>query len=467
LRVDLDLDVDGYRTVSDSLGDREVTGAPGPGDSVLEFEWPVITDFPVRQYGVNTFDHGAHTIDLPRMRHHCLDRVRGQLRERSISAILCLDGWNVGYVTGTTVPYWSTGPAKGVRYALMLGDVEEAILYENAENGYHARTSCPWLHKVKVAITGSGVIGRTMGPSYAGVQTGKLVQQIIGDLRDAGFSTDSDALAIDAPDPAVMAEFERVGITVRPDGPEIMEEARRIKGRDEVESVRVSCAIGDAMFGALKENLRPGVRENELLGWMHKRCYDLGGRIYSGVWLASGPAAWPIPRDESDRQIRPNDIVYSDVYNTSFFGYKICYYRTFSCGRASAQAHSDYATALEWLNRVVEMIRPGVTTKELAERWPPAREIWENIHVYYEDQTAGSNWGHGIGLTLYEPPIIWREASLADPVPLEAGMTLAVETQHGTPGKHGVRIEEMVHVTEDGAELLSGWPVDAITEVDL
>lgn len=46
-------------------------------------------------------------------------------------------------------------------------------------------------------------------------------------------------------------------------------------------------------------------------------------------------------------------------------------------------------------------------------------------------------------------------------------MTVAVETQHGTPGKHGVRIEEMVHVTDDGAEFPSGWPVDAITEVDL
>jgi Xaa-Pro aminopeptidase len=436
-------------------------------DSVLEFEWPFVTEHPVRQYGVTTSNHGAHTIDTARMRRYCIERVRGQLASRSASAILLLDGWNVGYVTGTSVPYWSTGPAAGVRYALLHGDLDEAILYENAEIGYHSRTSCPWLHKVKVAITGSSVIGRTMGPNYAAVQTGKMVRQIVGDLRDAGFSLDSDVLAMDAPDPALTAEFERAGVTLHPDGRSVMEEARKIKSRDEVESLQVCCAIGDAMFGALKENLRPGVRENELLGAMHKRCYDLGGRIYSGVWLGSGPAAWPIPRDESDRQIQPNDIVYSDVYNTSFFGYKICYYRTFSVGKASPQAHSDYARALEWLNRVIEMIRPGITTKELAERWPPAREIWENIHVLYEDQTAGSNWGHGIGLTLYEPPIIWREASLSDPVPLEAGMTFAIETQHGTPGQHGVRIEEMVHVTENGAELLSRWPVDAITEVDL
>lgn len=79
----------------------------------------------------------------------------------------------------------------------------------------------------------------------------------------------------------------------------------------------------------------------------------------------------------------------------AFFGYKICYYRTFSCGRASAQARSDYATALEWLNDVVDMIRPGVTTRELAERWPPTREIWENIHVSYEDQTAAATGGTG------------------------------------------------------------------------
>ena len=455
---------DGPEPVAD---ETDAPSGGAPDDSVLEFEWPTVTENPVRQYGINTSNHGSHTIDLPRMRRYCIGRVHEQLRKRSASAILCLDGWNVGYVTGTSVPYWSTGPATGIRYALLHGDLDDAILYENAEIGYHSRGSCPWLHKVKVAITGSGVIGRTMGPNYAAVQTGKLVRQVIGDLRDAGFSTDSDVLAIDSADPAVTAEFERAGVTLLADGRAVMEEARKIKSRDEIESLQVTCAIGDAMFGALKRNLRPGVRENELLGSMHKQCYDLGGRIYSGVWLGSGPAAWPIPRDESDRQIQPNDIVYSDVFNTSFFGYKICYYRTFSCGPASAQARSDYAQALEWLYQVIDMIRPGITTRELAELWPPAREIWENIHVLYEDQTAGSNWGHGIGLSLYEPPIIWREASLSDPVPLEAGMTFAIETQHGTPGQHGVRIEEMIHVTEDGAQLLSKWPVEAITEVDL
>lgn len=436
--------------------------------SSIDFEWPIVTDLPVRQAGLQasgTF--GQTTIDLERMRRYRIGRVRQELARAGASAILALEGWNTEYLTATSTPYWATGPALGVRYSLFVADLQEAILYEQGEIGYHTRASCPWLHKVKVAITGSGVIGRTMGPSYSKVQTEKLVQQVIGDMRDAGLDPGEDVLAIDLYDRDLVEAFRRAGVSLLEDGGAIMLEARKLKNRDEVECLRITCGIGDAMFEELRANLRPGVRENELLGAMHKRCYELGGRIYNGVWLASGPAAWPNPRNEGDRMIQPGDIVYSDVYNTSFMGYKICYYRTFSAGRASQQAKDDYARSLEWIYDVIDIVKPGVTTRELAERWPPGPEIWKNIHIHYEDQTAGSNWGHGIGLNLYEPPIIWREASLNDPVPIEEGMTFAIETQHGTPGMHGVRIEEMVHVTATGAEVLSRWPVGEITEVEL
>jgi Xaa-Pro aminopeptidase len=94
--------------------------------------------------------------------------------------------------------------------------------------------------------------------------------------------------------------------------------------------------------------------------------------------------------------------------------------------------------------------------------------VWKDIHVISEDQTAGSNWAHGIGLTLYEPPIIWREVSLNPPdIALEENMTFAIETQHGRPGKHGVRIEEMVRVTKSGVEVMTKFPVEEILEVPL
>jgi Xaa-Pro aminopeptidase len=103
----------------------------------------------------------------------------------------------------------------------------------------------------------------------------------------------------------------------------------------------------------------------------------------------------------------------------------------------------------------------------VAEQWPPCEKDWSDILVAYEDQTAGSNWAHGIGLSLYELPLIWRGCSLEHPMTLEQGMTFAIETQHGVPGIGGVRLEEMIHVTEDGVEILSQWPIDEITVVDL
>ncbi len=73
---------------------------------------------------------------------------------------------------------------------------------------------------------------------------------------------------------------------------------------------------------------------------------------------------------------------------------------------------------------------------------------------------------HGIGLTLYELPLAWRTVSLKHPLVLEEGMTFAIETQNGTIGSGGARIEEMIHVTHDGIEVMSKWPIDEITEVN-
>ncbi len=82
--------------------------------------------------------------------------------------------------------------------------------------------------------------------------------------------------------------------------------------------------------------------------------------------------------------------------------------------------------------------------------------------------TAGSNWAHGIGLSLYEPPVSWRAVSLEHPVKIEPGMTFAIETQEGDKHtRQGVRMEEMLVVTDSGVEIMTKWPIDEITEVPI
>ena len=431
----------------------------------LSFEWPVLEDYEGRvPYGTQSVDW-EERINMDRMRRYRMGRVKQQMEKMKLGAILSINEWNMRYMTATWNPYWTT-PASGLRYAMFPITRDAPILYEQGEIGYHARQIAPWLHKVKVAITGAGWIGRVMGPAGHEQQQKKFVQQIAGDLKEAGVH--GETLGLDTWDAGVVAEFQRAGIKVSPDGAAAMLEARRIKNRDEIECQRTAATISDAMFAAVVRAIRPGIKESELCGIAHKTAYDLGARIYSGVFVTSGPFAWPNPRDESDRMIRAGDILYMDTYNTSYLGYKTCVYRTFSCGKASQEAKDDYRLALEWLYDAINIIKPAVTTREVAEKWPPGPVIWKDIHVISEDQTAGSNWAHGIGLTLYEPPIIWRAVSLNPPdIPLEENMTFAIETQHGRPGKHGVRIEEMIRVSKTGVEIMSKFPVAEIFEVPL
>lgn len=434
-------------------------------DPSLKFEWPVLDDYEGRvPYGTQAVDW-EERINMDRMRRYRMGRVKQQMERMKLGAILSINEWNMRYMTATWNPYWTT-PASGLRYALFPVTKDSPILYEQGEIGYHARQIAPWLHKVKVAITGAGWIGRVMGPAGHEQQLKKFCQQIYDDLKEAG--VERETLAMDTWDPGLVAEFQRLGLRVSPDGAAAMLEARRIKNRDEIECLRTAATISDAMFGAVARAIRPGVKESELCGIAHKTAYDLGARIYSGVFVTSGPFAWPNPRDESDRIVRAGDILYMDSYNTSYLGYKTCVYRTFSCGKASQEAKDDYKLALEWLYDAINMIRAGVSTREIAEKWPAGPEVWKDIHVISEDQTAGSNWAHGIGLTLYEPPIVWREVSLNPPdIVLEENMTFAIETQHGRPGKHGVRIEEMIRVTKTGVEVMSKFPVQEILEVPL
>jgi len=433
---------------------------------------PMAFEHPVLDWDKYSYHKGAQTqavdwdenINYDRMRNYRLERAREQLKAYKVGAILTINEWNMRYITGTWTPHWTT-PSSGLRYSLFATNAKGPIIYEQAEIGYHTRQMCPWLDKVKIAITGTGWSSIIIGPEAQQMQRDKFVKQVVDDLKSYGM--DKEVMAIDVPDPGLIEGFQNAGIKMSLKGQEIMFHARKLKNRDEVECLRIASAIGDAQFQAIKEMIKPGVRENEIVGTMHKVAYDLGAEMFSGMFCISGEFSWPNPRTTTaNRIIRPGDMVFADVYNTSYNGYKICYYRTFCCGKPNQRQKDDYATALEWLYKAISVIKPGVTTREICEQWPASEEVWSDILIKHEDQTAGSNWMHGIGLTLYELPLAWRTVSLKHPLVIEEGMTFAIETQHGTIGSGGSRMEEMIYVTKDGVEILSKWPIGYIMEVD-
>ena len=405
-------------------------------------------------------------VNMDKLRTGRLNRAKAELFEkRNFGGLLSLNEWNTRYITSTYTPPWTT-PSSGLRYSLLLKGDEHPIIYEQGDIGYHTQRNSPWLppENVRYAITGMGWIARCMGDSAHQAAVARFVDQTMIELKRAGVH--KEVLAMDFSDPYIVAAFDAKGVKTSGDGFTAMLAARKNKLQEEVECLRNTCTIGDAMFDALVRTVRPGVSEHEILGEAFKACYVNGGEVHSGVFCTSGPYSWPNLRHSTGRRLAHGDVIYMDVYNTSWNGYKTCYYRTFSVGEPSKATKAAYKRAYDWLYDAIGVIKPGITSKEIAERWPAGPDVWGDIGVVHEDQTAGNNWAHGIGLTLYEPPLVWRGCSLDHPMGSEADMCFAIETQEGDGEGQGVRIEEVIRVTKTGVEILSKWPSKELTTID-
>jgi Xaa-Pro aminopeptidase len=122
-----------------------------------------------------------------------------------------------------------------------------------------------------------------------------------------------------------MFAMQALGIPVR-DGQQVFLEARRLKTSDELGLLTQAAAMVDAAYEDLYEFLRPGVRENECVGLVSKKLFDLGSEHVEGVNAISGERCSPHPHVFSDRLIRPGDPAFFDILH-SYQGYRTCYYR--------------------------------------------------------------------------------------------------------------------------------------------
>jgi Xaa-Pro aminopeptidase len=186
--------------------------------------------------------------------------------------------------------------------------------------------------------------------------------------------------------------------------------------------------------------------------------YTLGSDEVEAVNAVSGERCSPHPHVFADRLLRPGDQAFFDIIH-AFNGYRTCYYRTFVVGSATPAQVDAYKQCREWIDAAIAAVRPGVTTDEIARLWPRAEEFG----FADEAECFGLQFGHGVGLALWEPPIISRLVSLEHPEPLEAGMVIALETYcPARDGYSAARIEEEVLVTETGCEVLTRFPAEEL-----
>ncbi|HTK35251.1 MAG TPA: Xaa-Pro peptidase family protein [Caulobacteraceae bacterium] len=389
-------------------------------------------------------------IDYDRLRRERLKRAQEAAKFAGLGGILCFNFDNIRYVTGTHLGEW--GRDKFMRYALCPAE-GQPFLWDPAAPA--KRISSPWIAEhvaAPISIMQGGL------PPWMNIQ-GEFARQIKKALVHYGI--DKQPLGIDVMELPMLRALEAEGIEVV-DGQQALLDAREIKTPDEIELLKLAASMVDGTYVDIAKAIRPGTRENELVAIANDKLYRLGSERVECVNSVSGPRGRPHCHTFSDRIIQPGDMIFLDIMH-SYNGYRTCYYRTFVCGEPNKHQVEAYEKASKWISASIDMIKPGVTPDEIAAVWPDASEFG------YRDEAEAFllQYGHGVGLSLWERPIISKRYK-GQNQPLREGMVFALETWCGAAdGSGAARIEEEVVVTKDGCEIITNFPSDRLISCGL
>src|SRR5436309_680298 len=401
----------------------------------------------LKTYGTMAVDW-EERINFERLRTERLQRAKDALEKSEMGSLLCFDMNNVRYISATHIGTWAQD--KISRFTL-LSRGAEPILWDFGSAARHHALNCSWLGERSRA--GIPLMRGAMSPEMGRAEdTAKKIKVELEKLN-----LHKSPVGVDVVEPAVLFALQKEGLTIV-DGQELMSNARVIKTQDEISLLNHSAAMVDAAYEDLYKAMKPGMRENEAVGLVAKRLYDLGSEYVEGVNAISGERCSPHPHVFSDRVLRPGDPVYYDILH-SYMGYRTCYYRCFAINFASHALIDAYKRCRDYLDASIELIRPGRSTAEVASVWPRAQDFG----FANEEAAFALQFGHGVGLAIWEKPVISRLVSLDHPHEIEPGMVFALETfWPATDGWSAARIEEELVVTPSGHEVITRFPAEQL-----
>jgi Xaa-Pro dipeptidase len=403
-------------------------------------------DRPLQAPGHSQVDF-EERVNFRRLHDYRLARTRAALANSGLGALLCFDQHNIRYTTSTVIGEWARD--KLLRYSLITGNGDPYI-WDFGSAAKHHRLHAPWLHDTHCRAGLLGMRGACGSDPKLVRDAAKEIKAIM-DAEGVG----NMPLGVDVVEPPMLFELQRLGIEVR-DGQQAMLLAREVKNIDELTLLNMAAAMVDGVYQDIAEALKPGVKESEIVALASGRLYEMGSDCVEAINSISGERCSPHPHNFTDRLIRPGDQAFFDIIQ-SFIGYRTCYYRTFSVGRATAPQRTAYRKAREWMDRTIELLRPGMGSDDVAHALPTADEIG----FANEIDAFGLNFCHGLGLGLHERPLISRVTSFREPLELKVGMVFAVETYcPATDGISAARIEEEVVLTPDGAKIITLFPAE-------
>ncbi|KXV16800.1 peptidase M24 [Caballeronia megalochromosomata] len=408
------------------------------------------TDAAVGDYRIGSIDRSLidafESIDRKALRQYRLARLRDQLRQHDYAGMLLADPLNIRYATDTNnLGLWVMHSPSRYVFVATEGPV---VLFEFTSSKHNSegietideiRPAIPWIYFLA-------------GPRVE-EKADAWAKEIADLVRTHGGG--NMRLAVDRCDPWGSDRLRREGIQLF-DAQPLTEQARLIKGPEEIAQHRVSMDVCDLGVARMHEALEPGITESQLWSVFHQTNIAHGGEWAESRLLCSGYRTNPWFQDASNRVIEAGDVVAFDTDMVGPGGYLSDISRSFICpGKApSAQQRDLLGFAADQIAHNVSLLKAGMSFREFAERCWPVPERY--VHNRYMMML------HGCGLVDEYPSIAYAvdfDAWGYDGM-LQENMVVSVESYIGEKGaKEGVKLEEQVLITANGAVPLSRSPL--------
>jgi Xaa-Pro aminopeptidase len=225
----------------------------------------------------------------------------------------------------------------------------------------------------------------------------------------------------------------------------IVENLRLVKDEEELSQIRAAVNVGSELFRSAIEAIRPGVRESQVAAEIEYAARRSGAEKMSFETIVASGQRSALPHGvASSSPIAAKGFVILD-YGVILHGYCSDMTRTVHVGRVPLRARQIYRSVLQAQEAAIAAVAPGV---EVGKVDAAARSVLRKAKL---DRYFTHSTGHGVGLEIHEHPRVARGQTEV----LGPGMVITIEPGVYLPGTGGVRIEDMVVVTERGCEILT------------
>jgi Xaa-Pro aminopeptidase len=374
-----------------------------------------------------------------------LYRIRQRLQLADCAAIVLFDPVNIRYATGTrNMQVWTMHNI--CRYTVVFANAE-TVMFELGSSAHLARDYGDDIRpSLSTDFLAVGPRGEEMSRRWT--------ESMLSLLREKGVA--GDRLAIDRAALGLVHESQRQGLQLI-EGQSIMEQARAIKSRDEIEVLRRSLLTCEQSVTAMRERLEPGMRESDALALLIEGSIQRGGEYPETRLMTSGPRTNPWFQETSDRVVENGDMLSFDTDLIGPMGYYNDISRSWVVGDKppSDAQRRLYTLAFEQLQHNTDLLQAGMSFLEYSDKSYKLPD--ECIPNRYADVA------HGCGLGV-EYPLIWyredEEWGAYDGL-FEENMVVCIECYVGELGGHeGVKLEQPVWLGANGVVLLSGYPFE-------